>query len=341
MDIINLGQGPRWREWLKILGSHPDVKSVAVVSQDGDAAETGTGIRRHATLTRALQVVSEPVVILTGNAANGGLQAVEALEAGLDIILDRPDTVSLAALRRLASLALKKNRAIVLTREDATGSIASVLRSLRGKVGVISHVSYIDRRPWSDLGEGAADIPYLQLTRFGLDNLENLCSLFDADPLRVLARCSRPPWSNAAQCTTTEVFLELEGNIQVQYFGSATSSHREQSLWIEGDRGSLRSDGVAVLWRKRGWPKFVPWRWRPRATVDAKRRFAQAVSRSLTLLQQGRASGPRAGAANRTALSPLALLGSVIRSDEECRVVEVAAWTRSGPQDAAIATAGA
>lgn len=340
MDIINLGQGPRWPGWLRVLRSHPHVKSVAAV-QRGGAAETEPGIRHHATLVSALKEVRDPVVILTGRPAPDDAQAVEALEAGLDIILDTADTISLASLIKVADLAQRKNRIIVPNREDATGSIATALRSFLGKVSPISHVSFIDRRPWSDLTGSDEEVPYLQLTRFGLDNLESLRSLFNADPLRVMARCTRAPWSSAAQCTTTEVFLELEGNIHVQYFGSATSSQREQSLWIEGDRGSLRSDGAIVWWRKRGWPRFAPWRWRPRAADDATRSFARAANRSLALLQELRAAGAAGATARRVALAPLALLGAVIRSHEDCRVVEVADWTRSGPRHATTATARA
>ncbi len=337
-----MGQGPRWPEWLKVLRSHPDVRSVAVVHPGPSVAETAPGIRAYTTLLSATKAVNEPVVILSGHAALAdGDQAAEALEAGLDIVLDRPDTINLAVLAKLAEVARQRNRLIVPAREDTTGPIATRLRSLLGKVGRISHVSYSDRRLWSDLDGNTADVPYLQLTRFGLDNLESLRSLFPGNPLRVMARCSRAPWSSAAPCTTTEVFLELEGNIHVQYFGSATSSRREQSLWIEGDRGSLRSDGAAVWWRKRGWPRFVPWRWRPRTTIDARRRFAQAANRSLALLQHVRAGGPAATAARHAAFSSLALLGAVIRSDEECRVVDVAGWTRSGSQRAATASAGA
>jgi predicted dehydrogenase len=326
MDIINLGEGPRWPAWLTVLRSHPQVQSVALVSRDG-AAKNEPGVRRHPTLSHALQAIREPMVIATGNAAlDDGAQACEALAAGLDVILDRPDTLSLAALMKLAAVAQQAKSIVIPAREDTTGSITTALRSLVGKVGSVTHVSFIDRRPWSDVRGNVDGAPYLQLTRFGLDNLESVSRLFDADAVRVMARCTQAPWSTGVRCTTTEVFLELKGNIHVQYFGCATSSQREQSLWIESVRGSLRSDGTIVWWRKRGWPRFVPWRWRPRAADDAERRFSRSAHASLALLQQVRTSGD--AAAKRAAFSPLALLGAVIRSHEEGRAVDVADWAR-------------
>jgi predicted dehydrogenase len=296
------------------------------------------GIRHHVTLTAALKEAREPVVLLTGRAALDADQAVEILEAGLDVILDRPDAINPAGLTRVADLLRRRDCLIVPVREDSTGSVAAALQNLLGKVAPVSHVSFIDRRPGSDLAGRDAEADYAQLTHFGLDNLESMRSLFNADPLRVMARCTRAPWSNTAPYTTTEVFLELAGNVHVQYFGSATSSRREQSLWIEGARGSLRCDGAVVWWRKRGWPRFAPWRWRPRAAVDAGRSFATAAHRSLTVSQELRAAGAAGAAARRAAFAPLALLEAVMRSNEEARVVEMDSLTLSGSSRAAAAT---
>jgi hypothetical protein len=85
---------------------------------------------------------------------------------------------------------------------------------------------------------------------FGLARLENLCVLFGAQPVRVMARCGD---------ATSEVFLELAGNLQIQYFGALGASHDEHRLWVEGRRGSLRAEGAFLWWRKRGWPRFLPW----------------------------------------------------------------------------------
>ena len=123
-------------------------------------------------------------------------------------------------------------------------------RSSLSRVGVIGHVSCIDRRVVSGARGAAAGMPFRQLTGFGLAQLEDLCVLLGAQPVRVMARCDE---------ATSEVFLELAGNLQIQYFGALDASHDEQSLWVEGSRGSLRSEGAVLWWRQRGWPVFVPW----------------------------------------------------------------------------------
>jgi hypothetical protein len=133
-------------------------------------------------------------------------------------------------------------------------------RSSLSRVGAVSHVSCIDRRLISGPGGAAAGMPCRQLMDFGLARLENLCTLFGAQPVRVMARCGE---------ATSEVFLELAGNLQIQYFGALGASHDEQSLWVEGPRGSLRAEGAVLWWRKRGWPKFLPWGLQLRSHLNA------------------------------------------------------------------------
>jgi hypothetical protein len=111
-------------------------------------------------------------------------------------------------------------------------------------VGEVSHINCVDRRitPTGVSGE------YQQLESIGLPRLVQLCALFDAKPVKAMARCA----------PVTEVFLELSNNVQVHYTGVLGATHEECSLWIEGNKGSLKASGSWLLWRKRGWPKFVP-----------------------------------------------------------------------------------
>ena len=332
MDIIGLGEGPRLAAWIEAARVHPHVRSIAVVSRNEPDTEVGIEVRRYSTLQSACKEIKPSVALLTGAAALDPRQAVEALEQGMDIILDRPETLDLVALMKLTDLARSRKRLVIVALEDAARVTASRLHRLLRNVGSISHVSYIDRRPRSDLGDGAANAPYAQLIRFGLDQLETLRSLFDASPVRVMARYTEPSSSSDVRGTTAELLLELERNIHVQYFGSTGASHREQSLWVEGKGGSLRSEGASVWWRKRGWPRFLLWRWWPGSSPDGRRRFADAARWTFDLIQQSAGGSASAEDARRAAAARLALLGAVMRSSQESRLVDVADWTNSERQ---------
>ena len=335
MDIIGLGEGPRLAAWIEAARVHPHVRSIAVVSRNEPDTEVGIEVRRYSTLQSACKEIKPSVALLTGAAALDGRRAVEALEQGMDIILDRPDTLDLLTLMKLTELAHSRKRLVILALEDAARVTANRLRRLLRNAGSISHISYVDRRPRSDLGDVAANAPYAQLIRFGLDQLESLRSLFDASPVRVMARYTEPSSTSDVRGTTAELLLELERNIHVQYFGSTGASHREQSLWVEGKGGSLRSEGASVWWRKRGWPRFLLWRWWPGTSVNDRRRFADAARRTFDLMQKSASGGASAEEARRAATATLALLGSVMRSSQESRVVDVADWMRSGERPSA------
>src|SRR5262245_48439320 len=326
MNIVILGDGPQLAAWIAAARTHSSVRSIAVVSRgEGGVGIANDAVRSYATLRSAHEEARPSVALLTGTATLNGRDALDALEFGLDVVLDRP-VLDLASVSKLAEVARSSKHLVILALQDTAGSTAKRLRSLVRNVGSISHVSYIDRRPRSELG--AAGAPYAQLILFGLIQIDSLCSLFDSRAVKVMARYSEQMGSGI-QGTTAEVLLELERNIHVQYFGSTGASHREQSLWVEGKGGSLRSEGANVWWRKRGWPRFLLWRWWPAARADDRRLFADTAQHTFDLLQKSANGGAAADEARRAMNDRLALLGSVLRSNQESRIVDVADWMRA------------
>jgi hypothetical protein len=73
----------------------------------------------------------------------------------------------------------------------------------------------------------------------------------------------------------------------------------------------------------------VLWRWWPSTSADDSRLVADTAKRTLELLEKSAGGGPAADEARRTANDRLALLGSVMRSNQESRVIDVADWMRS------------
>jgi hypothetical protein len=200
----------------------------------------------------------------------------------------------------MGSTALSK---LPLGEDQAFRSVLKTLGRMLGKVGSVSHVSCIDRRVASAPGT-AAGTEYTQLHQCGLDHLLGASALLGSVPARVMARSSRPSQRAAAHGAVSEVFLELANGQHVQYFGSLAASHAERTIWIEGPLGSLRAQGKWVWFRKRGWPRFVPWRWV--------------------------ANGARGGAADADAAH--ALLEAIVRSDQDGIVAEIRAATTDAPR---------
>lgn len=207
------------------------------------------------------------------------------------------------------------------------------MRLLRaGRIGTVTHVTCIDRSASASESLGAASPEYVQLLAYGADHLAWIRDLLGVEPVRVLARCGRVPWRPEQHGSLTEAFLEMASGVHVQYHGSLASNRDHHELWIDGERGVLRTDGRLVWFRKAGWPRFVPvagslGRRADPSTSPAAR--AAARHQQLGAVQHGAA--PAASGDDRW---PLALAEAVMRADRSGRPVTMgpsAATTSDDP----------
>jgi hypothetical protein len=316
MNIIISGVAPRSAHWVDIARRHAAGGKLALIS-GAATGDRGSDICSYATLDEALRELRNGVAVLSQTA-----QVEQALAAGFDVVLDgaqaprEPGSLDTGQLSACWQLAKTRGRTIVLLREQRPGAVSGALAGLLGKVGPISHVSYIDRRPRAELGAAAnGDKRYAQLTTFGIDHALTLQTLLNAEASSVIARCRADEAG-----VRSELFLTLGGNVHVQYYGSCASDASEQSVRVDGRAGALWSTGSAVWFRKRGWPKFVPWRWWPGHAPSTSDRFAQGAREALQLV----ASVAQGDAAARTRASrAFALLAASLASDQQSKVIDV------------------
>jgi hypothetical protein len=108
--------------------------------------------------------------------------------------------------------------------------------------------------------------------------------------------------------------------VHVQYHGSLASDRARHELWIDGERGALRTDGYLVWLRRRGWPRFAPIApsfrgWAEAASSPAAR--AGARRERLGAFERG---DPAAAVDDHDRWS-LAIAGAVMRADRAGRLV--------------------
>ena len=124
----------------------------------------------------------------------------------------------------------------------------------RDRVGEIGHISCIDRRSrtsgLSDNNDLAKDLAAASASR-----LVDICELLAQKPTSVTARSTHND-----RVTCLQAFVKINEQIGIHYFATIDDGPCEHELWIEGSKGSLRTDGAWVWWRKRGWPVFIPTR---------------------------------------------------------------------------------
>jgi hypothetical protein len=198
--------------------------------------------------------------------------------------------------------------------------MARLLRA--GRVGTVTHVSCVDRRAHGVERVGAGEIDYVQLLAHGADHLAWICDLLGVDPVRIMARCGRVPWQSKPHGTLTEAFLEMASGVHVHYHGSLVANRDHHELWIDGERGALRTDGRLVWFRKAGWPLFVP-------VAASRQRWAEASSSPPARAAARRARlgaferGVAPAAVGDDDLWPLTMAGAVIRADRSGRPVAI------------------
>jgi predicted dehydrogenase len=209
-------------------------------------------------------------------------------------------------------------------------TIARLLRADR--IGTVTHVSCVDRRARGVERLASPEVEYLQLLAYGAEHLAWIRALLGVDPMRVMARCGRTPWQSGPHGSLTEAFLAMTGGVHVQYHGSLASDRDRHELWIDGERGVLRTDGYLVWFRRRGWPRFAP-------VAASFRGFADAPSSPAA---RAAARRDRLGALERGDLAAavddhdrwsLAIAEAVIRADQSGRLVSM-----SEPIEAAVRT---
>jgi len=243
----------RLRQWLQIVAEYPGAQSTAIVAAARTAQPLVGRIPIYGSLSDTLAAVTADVAVVSGRKATGW--AIQALEAGLSVVMDEPGVLTLEDYRRLQALAEKNESALRVPRRNRYAGceklVKKFLRSGRlGPIGLVSCMDNMGAAPTED------EEPFSQVSSCAPGHFQSLSDLFDARPMKVMARLG----NGNGVAEITEVFLELEGNLHVHYSGSRRPGNDVHELWIEGAEGSLRTDGNRVWWRKRGWRFFIPLR---------------------------------------------------------------------------------
>jgi predicted dehydrogenase len=330
MDVIHIGVGLRGRHWLDIVRDHADVTSVGCVDPDPAALAWvkthSPGVYCAASLAEALRHVKAEAVIITSPPAYHATQAIEALEVGLGVMLEKPFATTLAEGVRVVHTAHRAGQALMVAQNYRFAPSERTLYHLirAGKVGTVTHVSCTDRRARPTQGNFLAGAEYAQVLDVGAHHFDSLRSILGVHPVRVMARCRKAAWSEYRHGSTTEALLEMEHNIHVQYYGSLTSNRYEHALWIEGDRGVLWTDRRRIWWRQRGRRFFVPIRTHKVPSGDA---MPYPREGTTTLLQQFRdavCAGRRPETHGEDNLWTLAMLEAAMLSDRTGNAVRIA-----------------
>ena len=322
MKLILVGSGLRGREWLEVASRRRNVEIVAMVESDTDNAGTQLalpeGVVRHTSFEKALEIEAEGAILASPPAIRAR-QAIQALNAGLALMIETPVAATVAEAAEVFSVARRANKPVMVAHASRFGWAQGRLREFvrQGRLGRITHMSVADRRKAACETGWRSEADYVQLMDRGADHFDGARSLLGLGAVSVMTEARKAPWSAYRHGSTTESMIEMEQGVHIHYFGSLTAARDEHETWLEGDKGVLWTDERIIWWRKRGWPRFIPLVVkRPRVSPTQTRRL---LLEELKLAMQKPVNSHGADDALRT----VAMLEAAVRSDRDSRPVRV------------------
>jgi hypothetical protein len=242
MDVIFLGRGARTEAWIDLVARQSGMSAVAAV-EDIEIEQRGD-LPVCDSLQEAPDSGVTKLAIVSGQASTRF--ALEALAAGIAVIMDEPGVIDVDLLSKLRESGSAGPPLMTRPWPSIYTRCRWLLRRIlsSGHLGHVGHVACVDQRaePWRD-----------QLSLFAQNHMAALIELFSAELISVMVRTG----SGSNQPRATEAFLEMGNGVHIHYTGTTNAPGNEHWLWLEGSKASLKTDTKRVWWRKKSWPVFV------------------------------------------------------------------------------------
>jgi predicted dehydrogenase len=334
ISIIHLGVGTRGRHWLGFIADHPDFTSVACVDGDERALAAGRALpglengKFFTSFERAIQEVKADAVLIASPSFLHGPQALQALDAGLAVMVEKPFSLDFSEALAVVERAHAVGRPVLVAENYRFFQAERTLRRLLddGAIGQIGGALCIDRRaqPAATQGPWVQELDEPFITEIAVHHFDSFRYLFDREPVAMLVNSYQPPLSDYRGRAALDAVIEMAEGLSIQYGGTMVATRYEFGLWVEGSAGDLWTDRRQVWWRPKGRrffrkAKLVPVpagdeaRYPKAGTVSLLNQFRDALTRGQV---------PETSGADN--LWTLAMVETSMRSAREGRRVEIA-----------------
>lgn len=341
--VVVVGAGSIAHQWLRPLAARPNVELVALVDPSTERArvladELGLGVPVHAGLEEVLETERPDTLVNLTPPALHRLVSERGLDAGCDVLTEKPmastleDGIALVERARATgrTLAVMQNRRYLAPVVRMRELVAS------GAIGDVVHVC-IDMFLWHMHGRDWLRTAQNPLLRdMAIHPFDAVRAVTGTEPVSVQARewTSPSAWMDgpdAAACTWL-----MSGGVVFSYRGSWVSEGLETSydgVWrIGGTKGTLVWDGLQTLSLEqveRDGPFGAPIRRPSTVTLDAATDIGHAAGLTTMLDALDRGDVPETCAAdNLTSLAMVFAAIAAAADGSEIRVEELLAASR-------------
>jgi predicted dehydrogenase len=270
IKCLHIGVGARGRDWLEIVAHHPDFVSVGCVdpSDSALAAARRQPGQEHGnfftSIDEALGRVTADAALIASPTFQHATQTIQALDAGLPVLVEKPLADSLSDAIRVADRARAVGKVVMVAENYRFYQAERTFRHLLANdtAGELHWVQCSDRRfqPSSSQGPWVKSMDHPYLTEISVHHFDSFRYLFNRQPEAVYALSYNFPGSGYEKEAGVGAVIELDGGLPIQYGGSMGSARYEFALWVEGSKGDLWTDRRRVWWRARGSRFFRPMR---------------------------------------------------------------------------------
>ncbi|WP_239633986.1 Gfo/Idh/MocA family oxidoreductase [Paenibacillus sp. H1-7] len=269
--VIQVGAGRFGQSWLKVLSEYEQVELAAVVDVVPDNLAAASAItqlpdsRLFGSLDEAAQAVEADMALIVTPPATHKSIALQALQAGLHVVLEKPLTHTFDEAAELYEQSKRYDRKIMISQNYRWRPCIQTLKKLLQEqiIGRVGYIEY-DFRKAHQVGGWRNEMDEILLEDMSLHHFDIMRFILDKEPVDVYAQSFRPYWSWFNGNPSASVVIRFEDNIRVNYFGSWVNRGRETTwngdIRVYGEHGAIEmTDDQLFIWKqdKEGEPSAV------------------------------------------------------------------------------------
>lgn len=260
LRLVQVGMGGWGRNWAThVIERSEDVELAACVDLDAEMLVQAQQLLSMSpaccfqTLESALASVEADAVLITGSLPAHVPVALEALNAGKHVLLEKPFAPTIAQAQQVVETAANRNRVLMISQNyrffPAVRAVTALVRE--GKLGSIGSVS-IDFRRYKNSSE-AKDYRYYQiwqplLADMAIHHFDLMRAVLGQEPSQITCQTWNPPWSKFVDPASAAATITFDGGAVVNYRGSWVSPGPRTS-W--SGEWHIECSGGEIVWTSR------------------------------------------------------------------------------------------
>ncbi len=240
LRIVQVGMGGWGRNWTKnIVSQNRDVELVACVDTVPAILSLAQQELSHLhikhflpSLAEALAAIEADAVLITASLPGHVPVALEALNAGKHVLLEKPFAPSIAEAQRVIDSAAQHGRILMISQNYRYFPAVRVVQELirEGTLGPVGTVNLDFRRYANSGSHRNYQLWQPLLVDMSIHHFDLMRMLLGQEPVHIACQTWNPPWSNFVEGAAGSATITFDGGTVLNYRGSWVST-TPQTNW--------------------------------------------------------------------------------------------------------------